>query len=52
MIVEFYPLALNALNKRMSCLHETRLCEVNTYVTQYNRYVSLPHVNVSLVNTA
>ena len=39
----------------MSCLHETRLREVNVIsqnVTQYNRNVNLPQVNVSRVNTA
>ena len=40
----------------MPCLHETRLREVNVIsqqnVTQYNRNVSVPQVNVSRVNTA
>ena len=34
--------------RRMPCLHETRL----ENVTQYNRNVNLPQVNVSRVNKA
>ena len=42
----------------MSCLHETRLHEVKCHftienvLTQYNRNVNLPQVNVSHVNMA
>ena len=44
------------VEKELPCLHETRLREVNAFhnskVTQYNRDVNLPRVNVSRINTA
>ena len=55
--VNVFSITILTVDTPMPCLHETRLREVNVIsqqrnVTQYNRNVNLPRVNVSRINTA